>query len=209
MRLQPRGLIGDQGVRRRVALVEAVPGEVLDEAEQVDTELLGVAVRHTAGTELLLLFAHHGGDLLPHRLAKAVGIGHRESGDLLRGLHHLFLEHHDPVGVLEDLCEVIVGIRDGRLAILAVGILEMHTRAERTGPVERVEGDEVFESIGTEVSHEGTHRPSLELEHPDRVAATQHLVDGGVVERHVVDVGARSGVALDQLEGAFDRREVA
>ena len=105
VRLEPCGLVGHKPVRRRVRSVEAVAGEVLDEAEQLLGERFVVAVGETAGDELLLLLAHDGRDLLAHRLAQHVGFDHREPGHLLSNLHHLFLVHHDPVGVAQNPLE--------------------------------------------------------------------------------------------------------
>ena len=192
-----------------MALVEPVAREVLDESEQLVAELLVVPLADAACDELLLLLGHERGDLLAHRLPEAVGIGHREPRDGLGGLHDLLLVHHDPVGVREDGLEVIVQVADAGLAVLAIGVLGVHAGPQRSGSVQGIEGDEVFEPVGSEVAHEGAHRAALELEDTDRVAATQHLVDRLVVERHGVDVRPVPRVAFDQVQGTLDRREVA
>ena len=113
MRLQPGGLIGEQGVGRSVALVEAVAGELVDQVEQlVGLGCRDVVVRSAALDEGRALGVHLRLDLLAHRSPQQVGAAERVAGEHLRRLHHLFLIDEDPVGLLEDAFEERVRIFD-------------------------------------------------------------------------------------------------
>ncbi len=149
-----------------MGLVEPVAGEMPNEPEQLAAEGLVVAVGDAAGHELLLLLAHHRRDLLAHRLAQHVGLGHGEPGHLLRHLHDLLLVDHDAVGVLQDLLEVGVEIADRGATVFAVGVFAVHPGAQRSRAVQRVERHEMVELLGAEIAHQGPHRAALELEHP-------------------------------------------
>jgi hypothetical protein len=91
-------VIGEQRIGGRVALVEAIAGELVDQVEQfVGLVRLDVrnflAARHEAQA-----LVHFRLDLLAHRAAQQVGIAQRIARQDLRGLHHLFLIDEDAVG---------------------------------------------------------------------------------------------------------------
>jgi uncharacterized membrane protein YwzB len=85
----------------------------------------------------------------------------------------------------------------------------VHAGTKRAWAVQSVQGDQMFESIRTEVPHEGTHRPALELEDTDRVAPTEHVVHHLIIKGHVVDVWSLTGVGFDQFQCSLDGCEVA
>ena len=71
MRLQVGRLVGHQGVGRRVRLVEAVAGELLEQVENLVGLALGnVVVLGAALHELLAMFLHHLDFLFAHRAAQ-------------------------------------------------------------------------------------------------------------------------------------------
>ena len=64
MRLQVRGLIGDEPVSVGVRLVEGIVSERLDDVEELGADLLAVAVLDAAGDELLPFRGNQRTDLL-------------------------------------------------------------------------------------------------------------------------------------------------
>ena len=170
---------------------------------------VAVAGRDAAGDELVALLGDDLADLLAHRLAQVVRLGERVAGDLLRHPHHRLLVDHQAVGVAEDLLEVRVQVLDRLAAVLAVGVVVVHVRRHRPGPVERDEGGDVVEAGRLQRPHEGAHRAALELEHADPRAALQELQRGVVVERDGVDVEVGVAVGVQHLDGVGDDVEVA
>ena len=132
-------------------------------------------------TKPFALLFHLGLDLLAHGAAQQVGPAERIAGQDLRDLHHLFLVDHDAVGFLQDRLEHRMQIVRLFVAMLAgaVGRDVLH----RAGPIERDQRDDVLEPVGPHVDQRAPHALAFNLEHADRVAARQHLVTGGIVER--------------------------
>ena len=79
--LQVGGRIGDQGVGGGMALVEAVAGELLDEAEQVGRFLLRQSALVGAGDELLAVLGDGLEFLLADRLDATVGVGQGDAAE--------------------------------------------------------------------------------------------------------------------------------
>src|SRR3546814_7038881 len=100
MRLQPSRLIRQQGIGGRVALVEAIARELVDQVEQLVRRLRRDLVMLAAALdEGLALRIHFGLDLLAHRAAQEVGAAETVARQYLRRLHHLFLIDEDAVGL--------------------------------------------------------------------------------------------------------------
>ncbi len=99
--------------------------------------------------------------------------------------------------------------RDLLAAVLAVRVVVVGVGAHRTGPVERADGGDVVELGGGHATQQVAHRPAVELEHPERLAAGEQLVGGLVVETQVVEVERGLAVERDVVQGVVDDREVA
>ncbi len=100
-------------------------------------------------------------------------------------------------------------VLDGGPLVLPIRVQRVGACPEWPRSVQRDEGDDVLEPVGSQVPHERPHPGALHLEDPHRIPAREHRVDLGIVERDRIDVGADAGGRLDQLEGALDRGEVA
>src|SRR5665811_538593 len=81
--------------------------------------------------------------------------------------------------------------------------------SHRTRAVERDHGGDVFERRRCEPEQQRTQRPTLELEHTDRVGAPQELERLLVVEWTLLDVGPRASGARAAVQRALDAAEVA
>ena len=79
----------------------------------------------------------------------------------------------------------------------------------RSRPIERDQHDQVFEAIRTHVDQRTAHAGTFNLEHADGVAARQHLVRFGVVERQggQIDVDAAPFHQLDREIEHGERRQ--
>ena len=75
MRFQVRGLIRDEAVAERMALVEGIVGELLNNIEQFDAHLPVVTGPDHTFFEAIAGCLHDRADLLTHCLSEVVGFG--------------------------------------------------------------------------------------------------------------------------------------
>ena len=213
MRLEVGGPVRDHAVRGRVGLVERVVREGQQDLPEHLDGGIRVPVRVHAGLEALELLVELGLLLLAHRAAEDVGLSEAEAGDPLGDRHHLLLVDDQAVARVEDvgerLGELLVDRRDLLLAVLAQRVVDVRVRAHGAWPVERDDGRDVFEVVGPQEPKERAHRPAVELEHPEGVAAREELVRRGVVQRQVFQDERVTAVGLDVVERVVDDREVA
>ena len=213
MHLEPGGLVGDQGVRRRVRLVEAVLGELLHQVEDLRRGARVDAALGRAGLELGALLRHFLGLLLAHRAAQQVGAAQRIAGQDLGDLHHLFLVHDDAVGGRQHRLQRRVRETHLGHAVLAVHPFAVHPAAQRAGAEQRGQRDDVLEGVGPGALEQLAHAARFELEHGDGVAAREQFVarlvgerQGGDVERRLAGGGA---AGVDRLHRPVDDRQRA
>ena len=93
--------------------------------------------------------------------------------------------------------------------VLAVGVVVVHVRRHRAGPIEGDEGGDIVERVGGERADQGPHGRGLELEHPDGVASLEQFEGRAIVELDGVDVELDALRILDQLETVGDDVEVS
>ena len=58
----------------------------------------------------------------------------------------------------------------------------------RAGPVECDHGDDILEAVGLQLAQDVAHARTFQLEDAGRIAAAQHLVGLGIVERNVEEI---------------------
>ena len=150
VRLQVRGLVGDESVTDRVRLVERVVGERLDRVEITLGEIRGVAVGDATVDELRALLGDQRADLLAGGLAQVVGLFERVPGQLLRHPHQLLLVDHQPERGREDLLERLVVERDRLAPVLTVGVLVVPVLRHRARAIQGHERRDVLERGGRE-----------------------------------------------------------
>ena len=181
IRLHVGGLIGDQRVGRRVAFVEAVFGETLEQIEdRVRLVALDTAL-DAACDEMLALLLHLVADLLAHGAAQKIGLAERKAGKDLRGLHHLLLVDDDAEGLLQDRLEL--GMDVVRLLHVVLARAIGRNVRHRARAIERDQRDDVLETVGPHIEQRAAHARAFQLEHPDRFGARQKIVGVLVVER--------------------------
>ncbi len=98
---------------------------------------------------------------------------------------------------------------DRLAAVLAVGVVVVGVHAHRAGAVQRQHRDDVVELGGLHAAQQIAHRPAVELEHAQGVAAAQQLIGGSVIQRDGFQVEVNSPVGLDVIQGVADDRQVA
>ena len=188
--LEPGGPIGDQRIGRRMALVEAVIGEFGEQVENLVGLALAEAALDRAVDETVALRVHLRLDLLAHRAAQQIGLAERIARQDLRDLHHLFLIDDDAERLAQHRLELgmdVVGLFLAELA-RAIG----RDIGHRARPVERDQRDNVLETVGAHFDERLAHAAAFHLEHADRLAAPEHFVSLGIVERNFrqIDVDA-------------------
>ena len=135
--LEPGGLVRHQPVAIRVALVEGVVGEGLDDVEQLGAELVAVSRRSTSRDELLSLSCNQLAILLAAGLSKVVGLFERVAGELLGHSHHRLLVDHQALRVAKQRLEIVVRVGDLLSSVLAIGVVVVHVGRHRTRPIQR------------------------------------------------------------------------
>ncbi|MDF9803148.1 hypothetical protein M2436_001695 [Streptomyces sp. HB372] len=76
-------------------------------------------------------------------------------------------------------------------------------------PVEGRDGGDVLEVVGLHLAQQGAHRPAVELEDAERVAAAEQFVRLGVVQREGEHLQVDALVGLHHLDGVVHDRQVA
>ena len=200
MRLQPCGLIGEQRIGGRVALVKAVSGELVDQVEQLVGLLRGDVVHLRAALdEDGALRVHLRLHLFAHRSPQQVRAAQRIARQDLRGLHHLFLIDEDAVRFGQYLFEQGMRVDDLLGPLLAA--TEAGDIVHRTRPIERHERDDVAEIGRAHRRQRAPHALRFQLEHADRVALLQQAIGRLVVpgERAEIDLDPTFGEQLHRL----------
>ena len=90
-------------------------------------------------------------------------------------------------------------------ASLRVGVNEL--RLDRARPNECDLHHQIVQVRGPRVQNRGDLRTALDLEHPDRLAARDQVVALRVILWQSIDLGARAGPSLDDVEGAAHLRQ--
>ena len=133
--LEPRGLVGDEGVARAVRFVEGVLGEGLPVRPHFFAHFLVEPLRGGAFEELALHLVQRGPVLFAHGLAQDVGIALGEAGELLGEQHHLFLVDGDAVRFLQVFLHLGQVVADRLQPVFALD--EVGDVFQRARPVER------------------------------------------------------------------------
>ena len=175
MRLEPRRLIGQQGIGGSVRFVEPVPGKLVDQIEQ----LIGLGrldARHqlAAIDKAQPLRIHLGLHLLAHGAAQQVGVAQRIAGEDLRCLHHLFLIDEDPVSLRQNHAQLFVRIFNRFRPILATA--KQGNIVHRSRPIQRDQRDDVAKIGRLHRGQRPPHAFGIQLEHPHRIAPLQQGV---------------------------------
>ena len=202
--LHVRRLVRDERVPRRVALVEAVAREPLDQLEDLLRLVLLQALADAAGEEPLLLLLDDAGLLLADRLDERVCVAQRDVPQPVADLHDLFLVGHDAVGLFEDLGHDRVG--QGPFgAVLAVDVVG--DQDHRAGTVQGVGGDQVLDAVRLHLHQQVLHPARFELEDALGPAVREDLEGLRVGDVELLQVDLAAVLLLDQLAGPLQDAE--
>ena len=166
VRLEPGRLVADDGIGRRMGLVEAVIGELFQKVEDL-AGLLGIyPVGYCAVHELWPFLGHLAGDLLAHGAAQQVGAAQAVSRHDLRDLHHLFLIDDDALRFGQDVVDAgMDGFQRTEAVLdLAIGGDVLH----RAGAIQRDQRHDVFDAGRPHPAQGVHHAAGFNLEHRDR-----------------------------------------
>jgi len=209
VRLEVPRLVGQQCVGRGVRLVETVPGEEFNELEDLRGLLLGDATLGAPGHEskagglhLLFVFFTHGA-------AQFVRLPQGEAGQVAGQPHDLLLIRDDAVGLFEDRLHLRQFVLDLDAAMFPVDVVVNNAATQRSGPVQRVEGDQVFQALRLRFPQRLAHARAFKLEHAVCLAVGKQLIRLRVVHRQMVEVHHIAGGFLDVLDGIIQQRQGA
>ena len=94
--------------------------------------------------------------------------------------------------------------------VLAQGVLGVGVHSHRPGTVERDDGGDVLEVRRLQLLEQGAHRPAIQLEHPEGLAAGQQVVRRLIrIEVEFLDLQGGTRVRFDHAQGILDDGQVA
>ena len=178
MRLQIRGVIGEQRIGRRVRLVEAVPGKLRHQIEDLLDLLRRISVLHRALHKALALRRHFLGFLLAHGAPQQIGVAQRIAGEAVGDLHHLFLIDDHAQRLLKNLFQFRQFVFDFSAPVFALDEVVDHAALNRPGPIERVQSGQVFNRIRLVAPQHVPHAVRFKLEHAGRQPAVKDFLVG-------------------------------
>ncbi|OPY93379.1 MAG: hypothetical protein A4E73_00175 [Syntrophaceae bacterium PtaU1.Bin231] len=198
-------LIGNHGIGRTVGFVEPVFGKGL----HLLPDFLGLDLGYLslAGPleELRLFLLHLGGFLLAHDFPQRIGFGHRIIADGDCDLHDLLLIDDDPVGFFQDRFQFRQFVDDLCFSLLAGDEFGHHVHRSR--PIQRDEGDDVFDAVRLHADEDVLHAGTLQLEHPVGIPFHEQLIGLAVIERQRIHVERIPAPLADELQRILDDRE--
>ena len=200
-------MVGQQGIRSGVRLVEAVARKLLHEVEHLVGLGLADAFFGGAFPEDDAVLGHFLGLLLAHGTAQQVGAAQAVATQHLRGLHDLLLVDHDAVGLGQHRLHQRVRVLHRLAAVLARH--EAGDEVHGAGAVQRVERNQVFQPRGLGVAQHALHAAAFKLEHGLGLAVLEQPVGGRVIQRNVLEgkVGLPRVALHDELARQFQNGE--
>ena len=161
--LEVRGPVGDEAVAYAVRLIEGIPGEWLDQGEDLVSQIIGEFLFEGPLYEPFTLLRHDLRDLLAHGLAYDIRFAQRVACEGLSDEQDLVLINDYAIGLLQDVFE-------GRMRVLGrpaamFGIYERGDVVHRPGAVKGYHGGHVAQGRGFQVLDVARHAGTLELEH--------------------------------------------
>ena len=147
MRLEPRCVIRQQGIRARMRLVKAISRELQNQVEQLPRLVLRVLLLRRARHEQVTLLRHRLGILLSHGSAQQISTTQRIPGDRRRNLHHLLLVHDDAQRLLQQRFQFRQHVLHRSPAPLTFNEVVNHAALDRTRPVQRIQRGQVLHGL--------------------------------------------------------------
>ena len=197
VRLEPCGLIADHRIGGGVGFVETIVGEFFQKVENLRRLFLVDPVGHRTLFELGAFLGHFLGDLFTHRTAQQVSAAKAIARHDLRDLHNLFLVDDDALRFLEDV--VNRGMHGFPFALAVLDLAIDRNILHRAGPVQRDQGDDVFDTGRLHPFERIHHAAGFHLKHRHRLGAGIKLVRGLVVQRDGGDIVDQPLGRLEQL----------
>ena len=164
MRLQIRRVVRQQGVSRRVRLVEPVARELRHQIENLFNLLLRKFPLSRTFDKALPLLRHFLGLFLTHGTTQQVGITQRIPRYPVRDLHHLLLIHDHAQRLFQNLLQFRQIVLNFFPPMLAIDKVVDHPALNRAGAVECVQGRKVFNGIRLVLSQHIAHAMRFKLE---------------------------------------------
>ena len=211
--LDPGRDIDEAGEARGMALGKTVFAEPLDLVEAALGEIALIAAPDHALDHHALIFVH-GAEMAErrHGAAQPVGVGGRKARRHHGEAHRLLLEQRHAERPPQHLLQFVgrAVLRRGRgkgdvfdpLPAAQIGM--HHVALDRPGPDDRHLDDEVIELARPQTRQHVHLRPALDLEHADRVARAEHVVDGRILPGDRVQRVALAARRRDQVERLAD-----
>ena len=186
MRFEPRCLISQHSISRRMALVETIACKFVDQIEQFIRAVRRNVMRRAPRNKTPALRVHFRLHFFAHRTAQQICFTEAIASEYLRGLHYLFLIDENPVGFVQYRLKQMMRIFDGFFTVLPPS--EHRNIVHRARTIKRHQRDDITEIGWFNRRQRAPHPFGFKLEHPDRLAALEQFIHGGIIMRQQVEV---------------------
>ena len=207
MNLQIRSLPRDKRVCGAVRLVEAVVRKMRQQLENPAGQFVVDSVLSRPGKESFLFLHQKLRLLMPHGATQDIRLAERKARQHLHNLHDLLLVEHDAEGLFQDRFQKRMQIGNLLFPLAAVDKILHHAAAQRTGPIQRHRGNQVFKAFRRQVLDELRHTRRFHLEYGAGLSLAKHprrrLVHGG----NIMDVYFFAASLFDIFDRIGDDRK--
>ena len=186
---QPRGLIADHRIGRRVGFVEAVIGEFIQKVPDLQRDGIVHPVFARALDEFRAFGIHRLLNFFTHGAAQEISTAQRITRHFLRDLHHLFLIDDNALGLIQNVIH-------RRVQIIALGQAVFHLAIfrdilHRAGAVERHERHDILNACRLHPLQGIHHARAFHLKHRHGFGAGIQRVGGRIIQRDCADIVLR------------------
>ena len=188
MDFQIRGLPCDKRVCGAVRFIEAVIREMRQQLEDFFRQPVVNSILLRPGEKRFLLLHQQFRLLMSHSAAQDIRLAERKARQHLHDLHDLLLVQHHPEGLLQDRLQKRVEVSNLFLPFAPVDKVLYHAAPQRTRPIQRHRGNQVFKACGRQILDELRHARRFHLEYGARPALAQHLRRGLIHGGDVVHI---------------------
>ena len=208
MRLQPRRVIRQQRIRRRVRLIKPIPRKLLHQIKQLPRRIFRMFPLQSPGHKNIPLLRHLRRILLPHSPPQKIRTPQRIPRDRRRNLHHLLLVHNHAQRLLKNHLQLRKHILHRPPPPLALDEVINHPTLNRPRPIKRIQSRQILNARRLIPPQHIPHPPRLKLKHPTRQSLMKHLlIRLRIIQRNRSHIHNIATILLNQLQAIIDHRK--
>ncbi len=209
MRLQICGLKRKISISGTVRLVEPIPGKIIDFLEN----FLGVKFRKALilrpGHKPFFHGFHHGFFLFPHRLAEKIGFRQGKVSDIGGDPHNLLLVYNQTVGFPQNRLQFRKVIFNHLRIGFAFDKILGHSALKWSGPVKRIQGDQIPEIFRPVAPEKVLHSRAFKLKNSVCISFLENSKSPVIIQGNGIQINVLPGIFFDLVDGVLDNGKIA